>query len=69
MFIDGIEVDSKITDKSFNKETINAGAHSDTTSVFSFWNGQMNQIRVYKRALTANEISDNYNNTKDDYTP
>lgn len=66
MYINGLEVSTATTTNSFNGEILRAGAHFGSSAV-SFWAGMMNDIRVYNRALTADEVSGNYTATKNKY--
>jgi hypothetical protein len=63
LYIDSILVASKVTnaipDYNWNMPLV-IGKDSNTNK--RYFNGYIDEVRVYNRALTAQEISDTYNN-------
>jgi hypothetical protein len=50
-----------------NTQLAGIGVTKDTTADFGFWDGNISQLRYYNRALTAEEIKQNYNTSKHRY--
>jgi hypothetical protein len=62
MYINGVLV-SGPTPKSWNTVANNAQIGRQTSGI-EYWNGNIGQVSIYNRALSAAEILQNYNATK-----
>ncbi len=62
MYIDGIldkQVTSSITSISYVVNSLQIGKNCDDT--IEYWNGQLDDVRIYNYALTAQQVKDAYN--------
>jgi len=66
VYLNGVQVASSTTSLSFPSQWWTIGAHNGNNPQGGGWsnlNGRISSIRMYNRALTANEISQNYSAT------
>lgn len=65
LYINGTQVSQNVSvSQSYISETERVGAHFFSGNPVSFFDGKIAQVRVYNQALTAQQVLDNYNNTK-----
>ena len=65
MYLGG-NIDNTATYASFNTATskVRIGSHNKTWTPDNFFNGAIDEVRIYNRALTAAEIQTLYNATR-----
>jgi hypothetical protein len=56
LYVDGTPVHSGTVNHSINTNKLNIGAYTWATSTARLFDGQIDDVRIYKRALTATEI-------------
>ena len=67
LYIDGVQVASSVAPAgtvpdNIGTQPVRIGANSLASSSPGYFTGNVDEVRVYNRALTALEISDYYNN-------
>ena len=70
LYIDGALVDEDTSfGASVESRRFYVGSHSDADGAnpVSFWDGKMGIVRLYERALSPDEVFENYNATRSMY--
>ena len=60
IYVNGIEIGNRYTAGSFTNQNINLGIGSDLNPFHAQFNGSIDNLMIYNRALTAEEITLHY---------
>jgi uncharacterized repeat protein (TIGR02543 family) len=73
LYVDGVQVSqATATGRSFASEIVRVGAHghpTTATDAYSFWDGNIAQVRIYNTTLSSQEVTENFHATKRAFIP